>query len=349
MLLLVGYLGDKLREYCGDGSQWGLRIGYVESPVEAETGQRLRDTAPLLAPHFLLMYCDNYWPMNLARMWKAYRQANTSAMVTVYSNRDSYSCSNVQVDEHDFITNYNSDRKAKDLNGVEIGYALLAREVLDLMPDGNPRFEHTVYPRLVSRGQLAAFTTDHRYYGVGSFERVALTEDFFAPQRAVILDRDGVLNERPPRAQYVRSWEEFQWLPHSIQALQLLKGAGYKLILASNQSGIARGVMTESDLTQVHGHMNDELAQACVALDAIYYCPHGWDDGCFCRKPLPGMLFQVQRDFHLDLTKTLFIGDDERDQEAGEAAGCLTELVSDQRGLLDVVREYLAAEKITVS
>ena len=135
--------------------------------------------------------------------------------------------------------------------------------------------------------------------------------------------------------------------PDAIPALQLLKKAGYKLILASNQSGIARGMMTEDDLASLHTQMQDELTRAGVALDAIYYCPHGWDDGCLCRKPGPGMLFQAQRDFNLDLTKTLFIGDDERDEEAGVAAGCRTALVSDQRSLLDVVRAHISRESVS--
>ena len=346
VLVLVGYLGEQIREFCRDGTTWGLRIRCAESPVEAETGQRLMDAASLFAPSFLLMYCDNYWPMNLDKMYQAHQDAETPAMVTVYCNRDGFTRNNVTVDDRGRVTTYDPDRSASGLNGVEIGYALLTPEVLNYLPQGNIRFEHVVYPALSARGLLGAYQTDHRYYGVGSFERLSLTEAFLEPQRAVILDRDGVLNERPPRAQYVRSWEDFRWLPHSVEALQLLNRAGYKLILASNQPGIARGHMTEADLGRVHRYMEEELAQAGITLDAIYYCPHGWDDGCFCRKPMPGMLFQAQKDFHLDLTKTLFVGDDERDQKAGVAAGCLTALVSDEVSLLDVVHGLLTKEGV---
>ena len=339
---MVGYLADQIREYCGDGSRWGLEVGYVESPVEAETGQRLKDAAPLLAPNFLMMYCDNYWPMRLPQMWHAYRQAGALAMVTVYANRDGYSRNNVRVDEVGRVAAYDPNRSAPGLNGVEIGYALLSREVLDYLPQHDVRFEHSVYPVLAARGSLAAFQTEHRYYSVGSFERLPLTEAFLEPQRAVILDRDGVLNRRPSPAQYVCNWQEFQWLPGVRDALRLLNQAGYKLILATNQPGIARGALAEEDLARLHGCMTDDLAHAGVTLDAIYHCPHGWDEGCFCRKPRPGLLFQAQRDFHLDLTRTLFVGDDPRDQEAGEAAGCPTALVSQDRSLLDVVEEYLS-------
>ena len=349
VLLLVGYLAEKIREACGDGSQWGLNIQYVQSPVEAETGQRLADAFHLLAPHFLLMYCDNYWPMQLEHMLREFREAHVLGMVTVYANRDGYTRNNVQVDESGCVTAYDPERIMPGLNGVDIGYALLSRQVLEHLPQSNVVFEHAVYPELVSHQQLRAFRTEHRYYSVGSHERIPLTEAFLQPQRAVILDRDGVLNERPPRAHYVRSWEEFQWLPHAIEAMQLFKNAGYKLILATNQPGIARGEMNEAALAQLHRRMRDELAQAGADLDAIYFCPHGWDDGCFCRKPRPGMLFQAQRDFHLDLTKTLFVGDDERDQEAGKAAGCLTDLVSSSRSLLDIVQEYLSMNGVTAA
>ena len=85
-----------------------------------------------------------------------------------------------------------------------------------------------------------------------------------------------------------------------------------------------------------------------ASLDAIYYCPHGWDDGCDCRKPKPGMLFQAQRDFHLDLTRTYFIGDDIRDQQAGHAAGCITFLVTSEMTLLRFVKEKLLIRDVAV-
>ena len=343
-LVLIGYMADKVRKYYSGDRYPGLKISFVESPVEAETGQRLMDAASYLAPSFLMMYCDNYWPMQLTQMWQRFQNANTIAMFTVYANRDGYTRNNVFVDEQGLVARYDPERNSSDLNAVEIGYAILGREVLGYLPQGNVRFEHTVYPALASQGQLAAYVTEHRYYSVGSYERLPLTEAFLAPQRAVILDRDGVLNERPPVAHYVRNWDEFHWLPGALEAMKLLKNAGYQLLIASNQSGIARGVMTEDELSLLHGRLKQESAEAGAPIDGIYYCPHGWDDGCFCRKPSPGLLFQAQRDFHLDLTKTLFIGDDERDQMAGGSAGCPVAMVSPERSLLDVVRLFLAKD-----
>ena len=343
VVLLTGYRGAQIREAIGDGHAFGLRVSYSECPVEAQTGARLRAAAPQLDETFLLMYCDNYWPMPFEAMWRTFAAAGAPAMITVYANRDGYTRSNVAVAHDGAVTTYDPARAASGLNGVDIGYALLQRDVLRHVPPGNVSFEQTVYPALARERALRAFRTEHRYYSIGSHERLPLAEAFLAPQRAIILDRDGVLNVRPPRAQYVQSWEQFQWLPGSVEALRLLKEAGYKLLLITNQPGIARGMMTADDLASIHRRMQDELAASGVALDAIYVCAHGWDEGCWCRKPNPGLLFQAQREWHLDLTNTTFIGDDERDEQAGLAAGCLTALVTPQRSLLDWVHARLRA------
>lgn len=99
--------------------------------------------------------------------------------------------------------------------------------------------------------------------------------------------------------------------------------------------------MNEADLEAVHDRMKREIAQAGGCIDAIYYCPHDWGDGCECRKPKPGLLYQAQRDFHLDLTRTLFVGDDERDAAAAAAADCPFRRVTSACSLLDVTRQLL--------
>jgi D-glycero-D-manno-heptose 1,7-bisphosphate phosphatase len=185
---------------------------------------------------------------------------------------------------------------------------------------------------------LAAYLTDHRYYSVGALHRLPLTETFLARKPMVILDRDGVLNRKPERAQYVRKWEEFHWLPGAQEALSILNKAGYRVLVVSNQAGVARGAMTETDLAEIHRRMIEESEQTGGKIEKIYYCQHDWDAGCECRKPSPGMLFQAQKDFHLDLTRTLFIGDDERDCQAAEAAGCKFAMVTDGDSLLKITQ-----------
>jgi histidinol-phosphate phosphatase family protein len=341
ILLLLGYLPHIIRDHFGDGSRWGVRIEYQVSDAEDETGRRLWLARDRLDPLFLLLYCDNYWPLRFDAMWRQFCSNGASGLVTVYRNSEGYSRNNLRVDDAGYVTCYDRSRTQPHLQGVDIGFLILQRDVIHRLPDENVSFEGTVYRQLVAERRLQGFVTDHRYYSVGSHERLPLTDRFLARQPAVFLDRDGTLNRRMPRAEYVRSWEDWEWLPGVKEGLRRFTEAGYRIVIISNQAGIARGAMTEPDLAKIHERMIAEAREAGGEITAVYYCPHGWDDGCECRKPKPGMLHQAQRDLDLDLSLTPVIGDDVRDLQAAEAAGSPGWLVTENVTLLDVTRELL--------
>ncbi|MBN2638855.1 MAG: HAD-IIIA family hydrolase [Bacteroidales bacterium] len=341
VVLLLGYLPNKVTEHFGNGKSFGLDIEYSITDVEDDTGLRLQKAKHLFDPVFALLYCDNYWPMDFEKMWRKYLSVNVSALVTVYMNKDNYTKSNIRTDKNDFIELYDKTRLAPNLQGVDIGFFILKRELIDLIPEGNHNFEKTVIPKLIENRQIITYPTEHRYYSVGSHERLKLTDVFLERRPTIILDRDGVINRKAPKAQYITSWADWEWLKGAKEALIKLKLAGYQIILVSNQAGIARGLMTHDDLADIHSHMINELALQGGGIDKIYYCPHGWDENCDCRKPKPGMLFQAQRDFHLDLSKIWFVGDDERDEMAGNAAGMETTLVNGDYGLLNFVTSQI--------
>jgi D-glycero-D-manno-heptose 1,7-bisphosphate phosphatase len=344
VLLLLGYRADVILDHVGTGKAWGLRISAVITDPDDETSKRMLAAREHFDEHFLFLYSDNYWPLQMDRLWADYERLDRPAIVTVYRNRDGYTRSNVRVDDG-LVVDYDPTRTRANLSGVEIGYAILPRQFIDFIDSTERPFEKVVYPRLVEAGLLAAHETDHRYYSVGSMERLPLTQTFFARRPVLILDRDGVLNRRPPRAEYVRRPEDVEWLPGVFEALRLLGDAGYRFVVVSNQAGVARGVMSMSDLAAVEQRMREGLEQAGVRIERFYYCPHGWDDGCDCRKPRPGMLFQAQRDFQLDLSRTLFVGDDERDGEAAHAAGARFAMVDENRSLLDIARGLATLEQ----
>lgn len=279
--------------------------------------------------------------MQMSRLWARFRQAGKPALITVYSNSDRYSRGSALLDRDGHVRVFDRSRTTPGLQQVEISYAILTDLALALLPEQDTLLEEAIYTPLAQQGRLTAYCSDHRYYSVGSLNRLPATEAFMRREPTVILDRDGVLNRKPPTAQYVRNWDEWAWCPGALEALRLLHDRGYRTILASNQPGIGRGVMTAAGLEAVHDRMKREVAQAGGRIDAIYYCPHDWDDGCDCRKPKPGLLYQAQRDFHLDLTRTLFVGDDERDAAAAAAAGCAFRRVTDSCSLLDLTRQLL--------
>ncbi len=147
-------------------------------------------------------------------------------------------------------------------------------------------------------------------------------------QRAIFLDRDGVINAPPTSGLYITSPEELQIIDGVPEAIVRFREAGYLVIVVTNQSGIARGVMTHAQVEAVHDRMRQVLAAEGAILDDIFYCPHDDADGCRCRKPKPGMLIEAAVRHDIDLSRSVMVGDQERDIEAGIAAGCRTAFVA---------------------
>ena len=146
-------------------------------------------------------------------------------------------------------------------------------------------------------------------------------------RKAIFLDRDGVINKKAADGDYIKSWDEFEFLPRVKEAIRRLNKSGFLVIIASNQRGIARGLMTEDDLKEIHTKMQQELAKEGAKIDGIYYCPHDIEDHCGCRKPEPGLLLKAAREHDIDLSQSWMIGDRETDIEAGKRAGCRTILI----------------------
>jgi histidinol-phosphate phosphatase family protein len=142
-----------------------------------------------------------------------------------------------------------------------------------------------------------------------------------AARRAFFLDRDGVLNRRAPPGDYVKSPAEFVWLAGAREGVRRLNDEGWLVLVVTNQRGIARGLYTASDVEAIHGRAQRELGEIGAHVDGFYYCPHGDEDGCACRKPHPGMILRAAREWDVDLAASFLIGDDERDLEAARRAG----------------------------
>ena len=144
--------------------------------------------------------------------------------------------------------------------------------------------------------------------------------------KLVILDRDGTINRASD--QFVKSPEEWHPLPGSLEAIGRLNHAGYHVVLATNQSGLGRGIFDVAGLNNVHAHMMKALAAHGGRIDAVFYCPHAPDEGCHCRKPEPGLLEQIAQRYGLSsLAGVPYIGDSLRDMQAAATAGCAPHLV----------------------
>jgi D-glycero-D-manno-heptose 1,7-bisphosphate phosphatase len=151
--------------------------------------------------------------------------------------------------------------------------------------------------------------------------------------RHIILDRDGVLNREAPDSGYVRNPEEFHWLPGALDGLAMLRGAGLRISVATNQSGVGRGLMSLQQLEAVHDKMRSEAARAGGAIDAIFFCPHAPEADCSCRKPAPDLIQAAVTSAGIGAAESLVVGDDRRDVEAARRAGVAAALVRTGKGL----------------
>jgi len=336
VVLLLGYKAEIIQDYFGDGSQFGIQITYSVTPTEYDTGARLMAAKQELKDEFILLYCDNYCPINYEKAFKIYCKNDSLIQITAYANKDGYTKNNLTVKD-DKVILYDKKRQMDNLQAVDIGYAFVKKKALEMLSNENTNFEASIYPSAVEAGSMSAYVTEHRYYSIGSWERIDLTRKFFKPKKVIFLDRDGTINFRPPKACYIERPEDFVWLPGAKKAIKRLKDHGYFIYLITNQPGIARGNFSMERLKQIHDKMHQDLQTIGTDIDGIYICPHGWDDGCDCRKPKPGMLYQAQKEHSLNLTDCILVGDDERDIQAGKDADlkeCI--LVSERFSLWDV-------------
>lgn len=328
VLLLTGYLGGMIRDRFGDGAALGVRLAYSHGPVDWDTGRRLWEARAQLDPTFLLLYSDNYVPVQLARLEALHHRAGRVATLLLRAKTPG----NARVDAEGCVPVYDGTRSTPGLDHVEIGYMRLERDPvlaeLETQPDVSLS---RVLTRLAAAGAVGGLVTGDAYHSISDPDRWQLAQRYLAPRRLLLIDRDGTINERPPQGEYVHDWAAFRWVTDTVDAMRRLAARGFRFIVVSNQAGIGRGLLDPAAVADINGRMVETLAREGVAVDAVYVCPHHWEDGCACRKPAAGLFFQASRDHLVRLDRTIYIGDDPRDAAAADNAGCLCVLVGPDR------------------
>ena len=152
----------------------------------------------------------------------------------------------------------------------------------------------------------------------------------------VLLDRDGVINRN--RSDYVKSWEEFEFLPGSLEALRMLAEQGTRVVVTTNQSVVGRGLLSRGELDRIHVRMTEEIEAHGGRIAAVLCCPHSPDDGCLCRKPQPGLLLEAVDRFQLAPDLCYVVGDSLDDLMAAHAVGMRYVMVLTGRGLRSLLR-----------
>ncbi|MDC1122784.1 HAD-IIIA family hydrolase [Nitrospinaceae bacterium] len=316
-VFMTGYRGDQIEEYFGDGSQFEVKIQYSQGPPEWDTGRRLHRAKNLLKDMFLILYSDNFVQFDLKKLSRFYEEKKKLLCFIVQKKPTG----NIRLGKDGVVELYDKTRTAENIGFVELGYMIADKEIFRFITDGNSSFSEVI-SRLVSEREVAGMTVLDAYHSISDPERWQLMEKYLTPKKILLIDRDGVINRKAPRGEYIGKWSDFAFIPDTVEGLKELSKEGFEFIVISNQAGIGRGVLSAASVDEINDRMKKYLEAQNIPIKGIYVCPHHWEDNCDCRKPAPGMLLQASKDFLFRLDKTFFIGDDPRDCQAAYNAGC---------------------------
>jgi N-acetyl-alpha-D-muramate 1-phosphate uridylyltransferase len=326
VVLCVGYLGEMVREYVGDGRQFGMSVEYsFDGPVLRGTGGAIRQALPLLGDSFFVLYGDSYLPCDYAAIQESFLQSGRTGLMTVFRNEGLWDSSNVEFGEGRIIA-YDKKNRSERMRYIDYGLGLFHRRAFDAVGADDVYDLARLYQGLLKAGELAGYEVPERFYEIGSVAGIEELSALLAKRpKAVFLDRDGVLNEavvREGKPYPPGNLREMRIFPEAAALLQRLKELGFLLVVVTNQPDVSRGKQDRETVEE----MNRALS-AALPLDEVLVCYHSDHDGCSCRKPLPGLFFQAAERFGIDLPASFMIGDRWRDVDAGHAAGCRTVLI----------------------
>lgn len=318
VVILTGYLAATVQEYC-EGLDLHLKIRCLTSPPHFSPAERLIASKHIIGDNFLLLYCDNYV---LNDEVVAQMMLSGMALTFLLERRD---LGNVDTDSSGAARYYTGTR-SETHKYVELGYLGIkdARffEILTKLGDLPMTLEK--FSDDIESGSIELLSP---YWSLSNIERFRKLQSH---RKIVLLDRDGVLNRKMPKRKYVAKWSDYSPIYDNWVALLELAETGVDFVVATNQPGVATGDVESTFLSEFHQKLVSDLMKFGVNILAVYVCPHHWDAKCECRKPRPGMLLTIMKDFDIRKDRTLYIGDDDRDMEAARLANIPGIFVGDE-------------------
>ena len=381
IILTVGYLADKIVDYFGDGSQWGVKIAYyIEETPLGNAGALFRLREEIGDEPFLLLNADAAFDVDFNRMLEYHREKGGLVTIFTHPNSHPYDSGLIVANKDAKVLAWLSKEDERPQwydNRVNAGLHIMAPKVLDLclkdldidenthFPVGKVDLDRQILKPLCGTGQMVCYDSPEYVKDMGTPDRFHQVEADYRngivharnlrnKQKAIFLDRDGTINKY---VGFLRHINDFDLIEGVADAIKLINQSEYLAIVVTNQPVIARGEVSWEELNEIHQKMTTLLGKAGTYVDSIYICPHHPDKGfegerpeykidCSCRKPKPGLLLQAAKDFNIDLSQSVMIGDSTRDVEAGRAAGCKQSFqieTNKANSLLEVIKTIVKA------
>lgn len=336
-MLLTGYLGEQINEYFGDGTKWGWNIVYSEGPSGWDTGKRLWEARDKLEENFLLLYSDNFATLNLSKLLNSHESSKNTLTLSISAKESG----NIKIGEKGEVVIYDQKRVQSNLSHVEIGYMIANKDSLFSFFEKPEVNLSSVILKMVEAKKVGGYLVKDGYRSISDPKRLKITEKFLKPKRILLIDRDGVINKRALKGEYVSKWNEFEFISKTVDAMKVLSEKDFKFIVISNQAGVARGMIKKNDLDEITRNMIKDLKKDSIKILKTYICTHHWEDGCDCRKPQTGLFNKASEEFNFRLDSVIFIGDDSRDCQAAYNANCASYFVGNKDELLNLQEEEL--------
>lgn len=344
--VIIGHLGNVIKDYFGDGKQFGLNISYIEEDPQKPLGTAgslyfLKDK---LKENFVFLLADVFIDIDFEKMEQYHIANNADVTLLTHPNGHPFD-SDLVVEEGGVVKAF--DYKSNDRttynykNLVNAGIMIFSPSVFKYLTELRKyNYEKDIIVPLINEGKVVSYKSSEYAKDMGTPERYRrVQEDYNSgicdaknlanKQKAIFLDRDGTINEY---VGFLRKEEDFRLIPGVSEAIKKINNSGYLAIVVTNQPVIARGEVTEEGLEEIHKKMETLLGLDGAYIDDIYYCPHHPDKGfegeipelkieCDCRKPKTGMLEKAAREHNIDLSSSIMIGDSTLDIKMAENAG----------------------------
>jgi D,D-heptose 1,7-bisphosphate phosphatase len=361
IVLVIGHLGQHVKDYFRDGKRFGCNISYYLETEPLGTAGALYKLENL-SDDFILLNGDVIFDIDFSRMTSFHREKKADVTLAVHPNSHPFDSALIVSNNNCQVTGWlnKEDERAWYKNQVNAGIHILSAEFLKNYPQSKEKIDldRDMLKPSISGGKIFAYSTPEYIKDMGTPERytqvtsdiekrIVMQKNLSVRQKCVFLDRDGTVNKFNG---FITKPEDFELIEGAAEAIKKINSLGYLAIVVTNQPVIARGEVDFDTLDLIHKKMETDLGKHGAYIDALFLCPHHPDKGfpgerpeykidCDCRKPKPGMILKAAEKYNIDLCHSYMVGDDMRDVRAGINAGCIPVFLTDKTARMEIENE----------